>query len=166
MEFIAGNQTSPNLDTSLEITWREICTCLFLRQVLICTAGTNEIDCGKSNQSKFGHVSDSIERVKTVHSGNKDKTSCRDKARPRRTPRQTQRRPRRATSSTTSDSTSSTGSLRRSLSPAPVTHASKTVKRRPRRPTLHSSDSSSRRASKPARVSGTTSTAIIYITHP
>ena len=53
---IAGNQTSPNLDTSLEITWREICTCLFLRQVLICTAGTNEIDCGKSNQSKFGHV--------------------------------------------------------------------------------------------------------------
>ena len=57
-------------------------------------------------------------------------------------------------------------SLRRSLSPAPVTHASKTVKRRPRRPTLHSSDSSSRRASKPARVSGTTSTAIIYITHP
>ena len=51
-------------------------------------ASTNGIYCGKSNQSKFGHVSDSIERVKTPHSCTRDKPPCPDKAHSRTTPRQ------------------------------------------------------------------------------
>merc|ERR1712167_69302 len=51
-------------------------------------ASTNGIYCGKSNQSKFGHVSDSIERVKTPHSCTRDKPPappCPDKAHSRTT---------------------------------------------------------------------------------
>ena len=82
---MAGNQTSPNLDTSLTL---QLAGNLYLPHF---EASTNGIYCGKSNQSKFGHVSDSIERVKTPHSCTRDKPPCPDKAHSRTTSNTTPR---------------------------------------------------------------------------